>query len=295
MRPLTVAIVIGFTVVASCGGSQQRAASDTDDIDDSGHGTSDDGLDYDPENLVRFELWANTAEFRPDEPAVVGAVFHISEGWHIYWVNPGDSGLATRISVERVPGVTLGAPQFPGPIRFDSEGDIRNYGYKDRLIVPISATVTGTPAGPIQLRAKATWLACREDACVPGDGQASLTLPGTVSDADIAAHGARIAAALALVPRPVSEFTDRSDSSLEVTPGQGQAKVRVRGPDGAALEIFPLLDAAIADVARATDGSGDLRFALKPQGKTLELAVLSVRTGSATSFYSITSALLATR
>ena len=285
MRKQLVIALFSVFLLPVCGSNQPRGNSHA-----TGDFAGEEGLDYDPDKLVRFELVASTDVLKPDETATLGALFHIAEGWHIYWINPGDSGLATRITLDAVTGVALGQPQFPGPVRFDSEGDIHNYGYHGTLLVPISMAATNNDSGTVQVRAKATWLACREDACVPGDGQASLSLPASVTDRERAARSAQIQAALAQVPRPVSAYPADADSSFEVSLADGKARVRVRGPKDASLDVFPVIDAAISEVERTGDDKSQaLHFTLSPQGDTVQLAVLSVRIGSETTFFSITS------
>ncbi len=77
----------------------------------------------------------------PAKPgSTVWAAIHqtIAPGWHTYWRNPGDSGLATSVSWSLPKGVTAGEPQWPAPERFTT-GPIVNYGYKDEatLLVPL--------------------------------------------------------------------------------------------------------------------------------------------------------------
>jgi thiol:disulfide interchange protein DsbD len=39
--------------------------------------------------------------------------FRMEEGWHIYWRNPGDSGLPPDIKLTLPAGVTAGEPRWP--------------------------------------------------------------------------------------------------------------------------------------------------------------------------------------
>ncbi|MFI4980889.1 MAG: protein-disulfide reductase DsbD domain-containing protein, partial [Nevskiales bacterium] len=50
------------------------------------------------------------------------------DGWHVYWRNPGDSGLATTLTWNLPAGVSAGDMQWPYPHR-SALGDIVNYGY----------------------------------------------------------------------------------------------------------------------------------------------------------------------
>ncbi len=64
----------------------------------------------------------------------------IAPGWHTYWRNPGDSGLATSLSWKLPKGVTAGESQWPVPERFTT-GPIVNFGYKDEAILLVPLTI----------------------------------------------------------------------------------------------------------------------------------------------------------
>jgi len=76
----------------------------------------------------------------------LGVDMKIKEGWHIYWRNPGDSGLPTTIRWNPHPSLSPGEIHWPRPSRFDEDG-ITTYGYSDRvtLLVPVSLTQGGPP------------------------------------------------------------------------------------------------------------------------------------------------------
>jgi len=99
--------------------------------------------------------------------------------WHSYWLNPGDSGQATRLNWQLPEGYSAGAVAWPAPARFDVDG-LANFGYADEVLLPVPITVPATArigdSVPIQLDAR--WLVCKE-ICVPGRG--SFTLSRVVS------------------------------------------------------------------------------------------------------------------
>jgi hypothetical protein len=103
-------------------------------------------------------------------------VFDIEDGWHIYWHNPGDSGMATsaRLQPEDTP------PRFPGPQRFVSEeSGFVTYGYTGRTALFFDAAKQQTSAPPT---AEARWLICRER-CILQEGSAVLS-SAVLSDLD---------------------------------------------------------------------------------------------------------------
>lgn len=102
-------------------------------------------------------------------PAGIALELQIEPGWHVYWSNPGDSGLATA-GTARLDGEELGAGQLPAPRRFEEPGGIVSFGYADR-----TALFWDTAARPGQAaRVEARWLACRER-CVYQTGEAATT------------------------------------------------------------------------------------------------------------------------
>ena len=88
----------------------------------------------------------------------------IEPGWHTYWRNPGDSGLATSIAWTLSKGVTAGAPLWPAPVRFTS-GPIVNFGYQGvaTLLVPLTFS---RDAGSGMAQARLFLLECAQ-MCIP--------------------------------------------------------------------------------------------------------------------------------
>jgi DsbC/DsbD-like thiol-disulfide interchange protein len=48
--------------------------------------------------LVKVQLIAENDAIKPGVPFTVALRQEITPGWHTYWTNPGDSGLATNIT-----------------------------------------------------------------------------------------------------------------------------------------------------------------------------------------------------
>src|SRR5277367_2352038 len=111
----------------------------------------------------------------------LGLHFQLEKGWHIYWVNPGDSGEPPRVKWQLPAGLTTGEMEWPTPRRLGT-ATIVDFGYEDdvMLIVPLRAwagvAAQGPGQGTAQLSAGVKVLVCRE-MCIPGKAQVSLTLP----------------------------------------------------------------------------------------------------------------------
>src|SRR5271168_3908009 len=82
---------------------------------------------------VQAELLANVSEIQPGKPFWLGVHFVIDPSWHIYWKNPGDAGLPTRVKLTLPDGFTAGPLQFPTPSRFEQPGGIVIYGYENSV------------------------------------------------------------------------------------------------------------------------------------------------------------------
>src|ERR1700691_5532483 len=107
----------------------------------------------------------------------LGLRFQLEKGWHVYWVNPGDSGEPPRVKWQLPAGVTVGEVEWPTPRRLGTS-TIVDFGYEDdvMLVVPMHAEAPLATQGLAQLGAEVKVLVCRE-MCIPGKAQLSLTLP----------------------------------------------------------------------------------------------------------------------
>jgi thiol:disulfide interchange protein DsbD len=122
---------------------------------------------------VRLFLAADTA--RPGDTVLVGVDLKMEPGWHTYWKNPGEAGMATKIKWQLPPSVTAGEIQWPLPEKLPP-AEVTTYGYNDEvmLIVPLKLATDLKP-GPLDLKAKVSWLECKES-CIPGNGDVEATL-----------------------------------------------------------------------------------------------------------------------
>ncbi len=134
---------------------------------------------YNGQKLVEAKLLADTTSVVPGQPFRVGLQLRMAPGWHTYWENPGDAGLATGIAWNLPTGFTASGISWPLPQRIIEPGDIEVFAYKGTTLL----IVTIMPSAKIEtsevtLKAKADWLVC-EAICIPGRAQLELTLPVT--------------------------------------------------------------------------------------------------------------------
>lgn len=128
---------------------------------------------------VRARLFADVAGVAPYSRFWVGLRFEIKPGWHTYWLNPGDSGLAASIDWELPEGMVAGDIRWPVPQRFRT-GHLMSFGYADEvvLLTRMSAWPTALTKPEIDMVANVRWLVC-EDICVQETGRFELSIPMT--------------------------------------------------------------------------------------------------------------------
>ena len=141
------------------------------------------------------QLIAENPSIAPGHTVSLGLQFRLEPGWHIYWINPGDSGEPPRVKWHLPAGVTAGAIAWPTPKRLGT-ATIVDYGYDDAvtLLVPIHAAAHLPAQQAAELAAEVNVLVCRE-MCIPGKAQVSLILPiqPKLVPPDAAAMGAFVA------------------------------------------------------------------------------------------------------
>jgi DsbC/DsbD-like thiol-disulfide interchange protein len=123
------------------------------------------------------DLVAENQWIAPGRQTYFGLNFQLEKGWHIYWVNPGDSGQPPRVEWHLPEGLSAGEIEWPAPRRLGTSA-IVDFGYDDAvmLLVPVRALSTLPANQAAQLGAELRVLVCRE-ICIPGKAQVSLTLP----------------------------------------------------------------------------------------------------------------------
>jgi DsbC/DsbD-like thiol-disulfide interchange protein len=177
------ALILSAAVLAVCAGQAQATSAPIP------HGT--------------LELVAEKQWIAPGHPFNVALQFELEKGWHIYWVNPGDSGEPPRVKWELPAGITAGPIEWPAPKRLGTTS-IVDYGYEDTvtLIVPMHVDTSLAARGPAQIAAEINVLVCRE-MCIPGKEQISLTLPVKPQPPSVDARSADLfAEARKTLPQP---------------------------------------------------------------------------------------------
>jgi thiol:disulfide interchange protein DsbD len=178
------------------------------------------------------------------------------EHWHTYWLNPGDSGLATKLAWTLPDGAQAGPIRWPAPARLRL-GPLINFGYEGDVLLPVRIALPEALAlgATFDVTVRASWLVCKEE-CIPGDATLSLSLPVAAAAEPDPEWAPRIAAAFAAEP-PLRDWPARITR-------EGDSVVVVVEPrdatlDTGTLEVFPLpaqvMATARGAVSRTADGA----------------------------------------
>lgn len=133
---------------------------------------------------VRADLLTDAGRLTPGSTVRLGVRLRIEPGWHVYWRNPGNAGLATAVDLALPGGLSAGPLAWPVPGEFDEPGGIVGYGYEGEVVLvrPLTVAASPPPSGATA-KVRVSWLACRQR-CVLGDAALETTLPVPVGRAD---------------------------------------------------------------------------------------------------------------
>ncbi len=131
--------------------------------------------DKEMEQYTTLTPVAERIALRPADEITIATQINLEPHWHVYWKNPGDSGLPVKITWELPEGFTIGEIQWPTPDKI-SYDILVNYGYYDQatLLQTLKAPDT-LPEGKITLEAKVDMLVCNE-ICIPESSEFTINL-----------------------------------------------------------------------------------------------------------------------
>jgi DsbC/DsbD-like thiol-disulfide interchange protein len=216
---------------------------------------------------AKLELISEKDAIVPHQPLRVGIRFDLQEGWHTYWVNPGDSGEAARIEWTLPAGFQAGSIEWPSPIRLSTPPFV-DYGYEHQVLLPV---VIQTPAGLTEgatqkIVAHVHYLVCRE-VCIPGQKQLSFELP--VKNHSAASSNAGLfEATRRQLPKPIPEGW-----RISATSAGDEFRLRLRiGKAIASAQFFPLEAEQIENAApqNVSAAPGGLDLHLKKSNHLLK-------------------------
>jgi DsbC/DsbD-like thiol-disulfide interchange protein len=157
---------------------------------------------------VTVDLITENSSIAPGQDFWVALRFNLEQGWHVYWINPGDSGEPPKVQWELPPGFQAGAIVWPYPHRLPIP-PLMDYGYENTVLLPIRmhAARNLKPGDTTTLAASVNWVVCRE-VCIPEKGHLTVSVPVSKAASgkaatDPSANHDLFAKALSRIPQPM--------------------------------------------------------------------------------------------
>ena len=109
-----------------------------------------------------------------EDEYLIGVKFKFDQGWHTYWINPGDSGEKAKFDWNLPEGYKISNPKWPAPSTIPYP-PLMTYGYENEVIILFSLykEIGSVKKGEITLNSE--WLACA-DICLPQSGTTKINL-----------------------------------------------------------------------------------------------------------------------
>jgi DsbC/DsbD-like thiol-disulfide interchange protein len=186
---------------------------------------------------ARVELLARQNSVSAGSDVQFGVHFVLEKGWHIYWINPGDSGQPPSFKWQLPPGFSAGEIQWPRPERMQPSKELIDYGYHDEVLLPLTIHVASTVNNrlPVEFGVETKWLICRE-VCIPEHGELRLSLPVSATASANPQHAQLFERTKKLLPRPLPRAWKISVTSSK----DGFALTIHAGKRITKAEFFPL-------------------------------------------------------
>ncbi len=210
---------------------------------------------------VEMQVFANRRAVTTGDGFEVAVVLTTNPGWHIYWKNSGEAGLATKVEVEFAGsgmGSKVGAVEFPLPTKFVEPGGIVDFGYTGRTVflVPVVAADRMAEAMMTTIVVKASWLCCK-GSCVPGHGMAEVKI-GAGRHGE-GANEALFEAAHEAMPMEMGDVVPGDVASMKKGGTDSAMELRIEWKEGVSdVDLFPLAmeGLEVSGIKAVTEGGG---------------------------------------
>lgn len=179
---------------------------------------------------IDVQLVAASATPEAGRTILLGLKMNPRGGWHGYWSNPGESGLAPRVRWQAPPGVHFGPLQHPAPTLLNTMG-LSSYVHSGPHILLTRMTVDRTlrKGADLPIAADVSFAACSDKLCVPE--KAHLFLRLRVGNGARSGQARQLRTALANEPKAVrgGSFTvTRKQIVLRLPPSAKLRPTRTR-------------------------------------------------------------------
>jgi len=112
----------------------------------------------------------------PGQPLRLALRFQTEPGWHIYWRNPGQAGIATSVQWTVPPGFRTDSLAWPVPELYDIAGILTHVMHGETVLRTTILVPLVVAASPARIGAEVRYGVCKE-VCLPGVARLALQLP----------------------------------------------------------------------------------------------------------------------
>jgi DsbC/DsbD-like thiol-disulfide interchange protein len=126
-------------------------------------------------SAAKARIISNSYSTEKDSVIQIGVLIELANDWHIYWKNPGDSGMPTSIKWDIPTEFQITQFQWPIPKSFEFEGLV-SYGYEDHVLFITDIFLPNNDKTQIiNISANIKSLLCK-DICIPYDTIINFTI-----------------------------------------------------------------------------------------------------------------------
>ncbi len=175
---------------------------------------------------VKPSAFASVKQVVPGQPFDVAIRMEVESGWHVYWSNPGDSGMSPSAKWTLPEGSTAGPLRFPVPKKHVTDlggQQLVTFILEGKPVLLTTITPPPTLTGDkFKVQVDLRWLVCKES-CIPEDKSLRLELPiAAAGSAPVADNADVFKQATSAMPAAKSEYVALKVTAppLDPTPGK---------------------------------------------------------------------------
>ena len=124
---------------------------------------------------ITISLVPERATFQPGQPLRLAVRFQAEPGWHLYWRNPGQSGIATSVQWHLPQGFRADSVAWPVPELYDIAGVRTHVMHGESVLLTSIIPPIVAASSPVRIGAGIRYGICKE-VCLPGTANLVLEL-----------------------------------------------------------------------------------------------------------------------
>jgi thiol:disulfide interchange protein DsbD len=215
----------------------------------------------------------------PEYAAVApGATFRVAvrieipSGWHIYWTNAGENGLASTLTWRTPSDIPAGVAVWPAPEALENASTISHILHGTVYVVTPFSVAPAARARRAELTADLTWLLC-STSCLRQQGTVRAAVRVDRPGAARGPAGARDQAWAGVEAASATLPLAGEGVSLRATRSADGVRLEITGlpglpPDGSKVTWFPLAEGQTALVVPIRVAGGTVTVAVRPRDVT---------------------------